>query len=196
MVTYVEAYNEIFHQKLESIEWKKQGPDLRYAASLSVFKKNFLRFINSSPNKVFFCHSCKGIKYLTRLCCGLSYLNEHKFKQSFQDTLNPFCLCGLNVETNTHFFLYSSLFSIQRCILLSTVKLLIVLWQTLMIPYCLIFFFLVKVLLIYLQIHYIILTNRLEESLFYFVFFCYTFIPLTLFCVLMSYFLDYTVHLY
>ena len=54
MVTYIEAYNEIFHQKLESIEWKKQGPDLRYAASLSVFKKNFLKFINSSPNKVFF----------------------------------------------------------------------------------------------------------------------------------------------
>ena len=53
-MTYVEAYNEIFHQKLESIEWKKQGPDLRYAASHSVFKKNFLRFINSSPNKVFF----------------------------------------------------------------------------------------------------------------------------------------------
>ena len=159
-------------------------------------KRIFWGLLIHLQTKFFFCHSCKGIKYLTRLCCGLSYLNEDKFKQSFQDTLNPFCLCGLNVETNTHFFLYSSLFSIQRCILLSTVKLLIVLWQTLMIPYCLIFFFLVKVLLIYLQIHYIILTNRLEESLFYFVFFCYTSIPLTLFCVLMSYFLDYTVHLY
>ena len=116
---------------------------------LVISKRIFWSLLIHLQTKFFFCHSCEGIKYLTRLCCGLSYLNKRKFKQSFQDTLNPFCLCGINVETNIHFFLYSSSFSIQRCILLSTVKSLIVLWQTLMIPYCLIFFFLVKVLLIY-----------------------------------------------
>ena len=41
---------------------------------------------------------------LTRLRLGLSYLREHKFKHSFQDTLNPFCSCGVDVKTNMHFF--------------------------------------------------------------------------------------------
>ena len=99
------------------IEWNH----LRTAgASLSVFKKN--KFIRRSPNNVFNCHNCKGIKYLTRLRLGLSHLREHKFKHSFQDTLNSFCSCGLDVETNTHFFLYCPLFTNQRRTLLSTVN--------------------------------------------------------------------------
>ena len=85
------------------IEWNKLDPNLRSAASLSVFKKNLLKFIRPSPNSVFNCHNCKGIKYLTRLRLCLSHLREHKFKHSFQDTLNPFCLCGLDVETNMQF---------------------------------------------------------------------------------------------
>ena len=72
---------------------------------------------------VFNCHNCKGIKYLTRLRLGLSHLREHKFKHSFQDTLNPFCSCGLEVETNMDFFLlYCALFTNQRRTLLSTVN--------------------------------------------------------------------------
>ena len=78
-------------------------PNLRSAASLSVFKKSLLKFIRPSPNSIFNCHNCKGIKYLTRLHLGLSHLWEHKFKHRFQDTLNLFCLYGLDVETNTHF---------------------------------------------------------------------------------------------
>ena len=68
------------------------------------------------------CHNCTGVKYLTRLRLGLSHLREHKFKHSFQDTLNPFSSCGLDFETNVHFFLYFPLFSNQRCTLLSTVN--------------------------------------------------------------------------
>ena len=86
------------------IEWNKLDPNLRSAASLSAFKKNLLKFIRPYPNSVFNYHNYKGIKYLTRLHFGLSHLREHKFKHSFQDTLNPFCSCGLDVETNTHFF--------------------------------------------------------------------------------------------
>ena len=81
-----------------------------------------LNFIRSSPNSVFNCHNCKGIKYLTILCLGLSDLHEHNFKHSFQDTLNLFCSCGLDIETNMHFFPYCPLFSNQRCTLLSTVN--------------------------------------------------------------------------
>ena len=62
------------------------------------------------------------MKYLTRLRLSLNHLYEHKFKHTFQDTLNPFCSCDLDVETNMHFFLYCPLFSNQRCALLSTVN--------------------------------------------------------------------------
>ena len=56
-------------------------------------------------------------QYLTRLRFALSHLREHIFKHSFQ----TFCLCGLDVKTNTHFFLYCFLFSNQRCTLFSAV---------------------------------------------------------------------------
>ena len=49
----------------------------------------------------------KGMKYLTKLCLGLSHFREHKFKQS---TLNAFCSCSLDVETNTHVFTLLLLF--------------------------------------------------------------------------------------
>ena len=85
-------------------------------------KKNLVKFIRPSPNIAFNCRNCKGIKYLKKLRVGLSHLREHKFKHSFQNTLNTFCSCGLDVETNMHFFLYCPLFSTQRCTLLSTVN--------------------------------------------------------------------------
>ena len=86
------------------IEWNELDHNLRSAAILSAFKKNLLKFIRPSPNSVFNCHNCKGIKYPTRLNLVPSHLREHKFRHSFQDTLNPFCSCGLDVERNTHFF--------------------------------------------------------------------------------------------
>ena len=65
------------------------------------------------------CHNCKEIKYLTRLRFGLSHLRQHKFRHSFQNTLNPFCSCGLDVDTNVHFFLYCPLFTNQRAQLMN-----------------------------------------------------------------------------
>ena len=37
---------------------------------------------------------------------GLSHLREHKFKHSFQDTLNPICNCGKDIETTSHYLLH------------------------------------------------------------------------------------------
>ena len=37
---------------------------------------------------------------------GLSHFNEHKFKHSFNDTINPICICGRDVESINHFFLH------------------------------------------------------------------------------------------
>ena len=43
-------------------------------------------------------------KFIIRL--GLNHLREHKFKHSFQDTINPLCSCGLHIESTEHLLLH------------------------------------------------------------------------------------------
>ena len=104
------------------IEWNKLGPNLRNSKSISVFKRKILNFIRPSPNSFFDIHNPKGIKLITRLRLGLSHLREHKFKYSFQDTLNPLCNCGQDIESATHFSLHCSFFINERHTLLSTIR--------------------------------------------------------------------------
>ena len=80
------------------IEWNKLGPATQNARSLNIFKKNILKFIRPTANNIFCCHNLKGIKYLTRLRPGLSRLHEHKFKNNFQDTLNPLVAATLKAH--------------------------------------------------------------------------------------------------
>ena len=75
----------------------------------------FCSFLNDRYIKV-------GIKYLTRLRLGLSHLNEHKFRQNFQDCLNPLCSCSLEVETINHYFLHCHYYNNICKTLLDTVK--------------------------------------------------------------------------
>ena len=51
---------------------------------------------------------------LTRLKLSLSHLHEHKFKHSFQDSLNPICSCGNDIETSAHFLLHCPNFLNER----------------------------------------------------------------------------------
>ena len=80
------------------IEWNNLCPRLRKSERFSVFKTNILKFIRPFLNSVYNCHNPKGIFLITRLRLGLSHLRDHKFKHSFQDTLNPLCSCGDDVE--------------------------------------------------------------------------------------------------
>ena len=82
-----------------------------------VFKSNILKFIRPSSNLIFDCHNPIGIKYITRIRLGL---REHKFKHSFQDTLNPICNCSNDVESAIHFFLHCPLYSNERRTLLNS----------------------------------------------------------------------------
>ena len=63
-----------------------------------------------------------GLKFVTRLRLGLSHLREHKFKHSFQDSINPLCSCSLDVESTIHYFLHCPQFTIQRRTLLNTIS--------------------------------------------------------------------------
>ena len=64
-----------------------------------------MEFIRPSPNSSFDIYNPYGIKLLTRLRLGLSHLNECKFKHGFNDTINPICICGGDIESMNHFFL-------------------------------------------------------------------------------------------
>ena len=41
--------------------------------------------------------------YIWRLRLQFSYWNEYKFRYGFNETVNPMCCCGTEVETNEHF---------------------------------------------------------------------------------------------
>ena len=83
-------------------------------------KKSILEFIQPYQNRVYNCHNPKGIKLLTRL--RVVYLREHKFKHSFQDTLNPICNCGEDIETTSHYLLHCPDYLHERKTLLNTVS--------------------------------------------------------------------------
>ena len=74
------------------------------------------------PNSVYNIRDPVEIKYLTRLRLGLSHLNEHKFRNNFQDCLNPLRSCSLEVETTNHYFLHCHHYNDIRKTLLDTVK--------------------------------------------------------------------------
>ena len=78
-----------------------------------------MKFIRPSENSIFLCNNPKGIQLLTRLRLGLIHLREHKFKPNFQDTLNPICNCGEDIETLCHFLRHCSLYTNERLALLN-----------------------------------------------------------------------------
>ena len=102
------------------IEWNKLNHNIRNSSSFNIFRKSILKFIRASANSLFNCHNPKGIKFITELRLGLSHLREHKFKHSFQNSLNPFCSCGLDIESTAHFLLHCLKYIIERLTLLST----------------------------------------------------------------------------
>ena len=90
--------------------------------SLTSFKRKVLKFIRPSESSIFLCNNPKGIQLLTRLRLGLSHLRDHKFKHNFQDTHNPICNCGEDIETSCHYLLHCSLYTNERLAFLNVVQ--------------------------------------------------------------------------
>ena len=93
----------------------------QFRKSLNIFKKTLLNLIRPSESTVFNCHNPEGVKLLTRLRLGLSHLRERKFKHSFQDSLNPICNCGNDIETSAHYLLHCPNFSNERSTFLNII---------------------------------------------------------------------------
>ena len=85
-------FKNTFFLPSKIIEWNKLDWEIKNSGSIVTFKKIILSFIRPSANSTFNYHNPRGIKLLSRLRLGLSHLREHK--HSFQDSLNPLCICG------------------------------------------------------------------------------------------------------
>ena len=105
------------------IEWKNLDSRLWKAKSFTDFKKNILSCIRRKANSVFNCNSSKGLKFGTIFHLGLSHLREHKFKHSFQDSINRLCSYSLDVESTIYYFLHGPLLTIKRHIHLNAISL-------------------------------------------------------------------------
>ena len=90
--------------------------------TFSAFKKSILKFIRSSSNSIFNFHSPNGTKLITRLRLGFSHLREQKFRYNFQDTLNPNCSYGDDIETTIHYILHCPNYLDERRTLLDNLQ--------------------------------------------------------------------------
>ena len=86
--------------------------NIRNAKSLSFFKRSIVS--QEKENSLFSVYDPSGAKLLTRLRLQFSHLNEHKFRHGFNDTFNPMCACGAEIETTEHFLLRCHFYSTQR----------------------------------------------------------------------------------
>ena len=70
------------------IELAKLDSAIRNSTSCNSFKESILKFIIPAQNSILQCQNHKAIKYIKRLRVDFSLIHDHKFKYSFQDTIN------------------------------------------------------------------------------------------------------------
>ena len=93
-------------------EWNNLNPEIRNAKSIYKFIKSIIN--EKLENSLYNVHDPIGVKLLSRLRLQFTNLNEHKFRHGFNDTVNPMCPCGTDVETTEHFLLRCHCLSTQR----------------------------------------------------------------------------------
>ena len=67
-------------------------------------------------------HKSKKVKFSTRLRLSLSHIYDHKFKHSFQGTLNSRSNCGKDIETSSYHLSHCPTCLHGRMILLKSVR--------------------------------------------------------------------------
>ena len=86
--------------------WFNLDINIRNSESITLFKCGLLYFTCPVQNSIYHIFDPKGLKFLTRLCLGLSHLNAHRFRHNFQDCFNPLCSCSLETEDTSHYLLH------------------------------------------------------------------------------------------
>ena len=73
-------------------------------------------------NSLFPVYNPLAVKLLTRLRLNFSYLNKHKFRHGFGDTVSPMCRCDAEIKDAEHFLLRCNFYSTQRFELFNSIK--------------------------------------------------------------------------
>ena len=92
-------------------EWNRLSTKIRNSLSCKEFRKLLSSFTKTTCSSRFSIHRPIGVKLLVRLRLGFSHLREPKFRQNFQDALNPLCSCCLEPETTLNYLLCRHNFS-------------------------------------------------------------------------------------
>ena len=106
--THTSCNNSFFPST--TIEQNNLNQELAHCETYSLFRCNILELIRPSLNSFSKCQNIIDIKFVTRLCLGLTPFPELKFKHSFQDILNPIYSYDTDVKSYTHFLLQCPFF--------------------------------------------------------------------------------------
>ena len=79
-------------------KWNNRDISIGNSSSCHISKNLILKFIRPEPNRTSSAQSFEGLKLLTRMRLGLIHLANHKFRQNFEDCLNPICSCDQEIE--------------------------------------------------------------------------------------------------
>ena len=104
------------------LEWNRLDVQIRRSESFLSFKIFLLKIGRPNAKPTYNIDNPIGLNFLTSLRLGLSHLNEHKFKHNFQDCVNPLCLCSLEIDSLSHFFLHCHHFTNIRATLLDDLQ--------------------------------------------------------------------------
>ena len=80
--------NSIFPSALS--DWFQLDVTIRNSESIAIFRSRLLFFVRSIQSDVYNIFDPTGLEFQARLLLDFSHLNEHRFRHSFQDCLNPF----------------------------------------------------------------------------------------------------------
>ena len=116
---HTNRYNQSFFPYCAS-EWNELSESLKSSSSLSIFKKDLIKDIRPSPNKIFSIKDKHGISLVTRLRVEFSDLRDHRFRHSF-NCASATCVCDLESETTEHFLLRCPRFTQSRACLFNTI---------------------------------------------------------------------------
>ena len=103
-------------------DWFRLDINIRNSELILFFNSRLFSFFRPNQSNICNIFDPIGLKLLTRLCLGLSHLNENKLRYNFQDCLNPLCSCSLEIEDTTHYLLYCHEFSNHCYDLTNSVK--------------------------------------------------------------------------
>ena len=112
MISKFKVRNKFFSSSFSPstlVEWNKLNSDICNSPSYLT-----LTFIKPRSNVVLNVSHPKGLIFLTRFRVSLRHLREYKFKHNVLGALIPICICDVDIETLSQFFIHYPRFTNER----------------------------------------------------------------------------------